>query len=329
MRVALLAALGVAVCLLIFSSSAIASSEPMIESMGAGIGGEVTVSAYINPEGLETTYEIKLECGSGEPVPCDSIPSQRREGHLAAGYAAQEVSLTLTGLQPGTYWFGVRASNSAGEVSRSSDILEVPESPGSFPNGTAPVEVVRAPYLGEANNQLQAIAEQNARERDEQHAREAAAARGKEEANARAASLLANEEAARKHRQEEEAKMATGGVSLAATNVTVQSNGTALVKLTCLGSASCHGKLTLTAKGAIEAKGVKGKKTRSVPVASTSYSISGDEAKAVEVQMDAAGRALLGADHGHCNASLELLELTPKPQNTQTKTVQLEQRHGR
>ncbi len=51
---------------------AVEGKPPMIESMGTGIGGEVTVSAHINPEGLETTYEIKLECGTGEPVPCDS-----------------------------------------------------------------------------------------------------------------------------------------------------------------------------------------------------------------------------------------------------------------
>ncbi len=118
---------------------AVEGKPPMIESMGTGIGGEVTVSAHINPEGLETTYEIKLECGTGEPVPCDSIPSERREGHLAADDEVHEVSLTLTGLQPGTYWFGVRASNFAGEASRSSDLLTIPTPPpGAFPEGTGP-----------------------------------------------------------------------------------------------------------------------------------------------------------------------------------------------
>ena len=99
------------------------SKPPVIVSMSAGTGGEVTVGAQINPEGLETRYEIKLECGPDEPLPCDSIPSERREGHLAAGYEVQEISLTLTGLQSGTYWFGVRASNSSGETSRSSNLL--------------------------------------------------------------------------------------------------------------------------------------------------------------------------------------------------------------
>jgi hypothetical protein len=148
-------------------------------------------------------------------------------------------------------------------VSRSSDILEVPlTSPGAFPEGTGGTGPVIAPHLEAANNELNAIAVRDA----EQRAKEVAAANEREEAKAREDSLLAKEESARKFRKEKEAKMATGGVSLAATNLTVQGNGTALVKLTCLGIASCHGKLTLTAKGAIEARGTKGTKTRSVSV---------------------------------------------------------------
>lgn len=110
--------------------------RPVIVSMGAGIGGEVTVSAHIDPEGLETTYEIKLECGPGEPVPCDSMPNQRAEGRLAGDQEIHEVSLTLTGLQPGTYWLGVNAHNAAGEAFRSSDILTIPPiPPGACPDG--------------------------------------------------------------------------------------------------------------------------------------------------------------------------------------------------
>jgi hypothetical protein len=36
----------------------------VIVSTGSGIGGEVIVSAQINPEDLETTYEINLVCSS-------------------------------------------------------------------------------------------------------------------------------------------------------------------------------------------------------------------------------------------------------------------------
>jgi len=119
-----------------------------------------------------------------------------------------------------------------------------------------------------------------------------------------------------------------GGVSLAATNVTVQSNGMALVKLTCLGVSSCRGKLTFTAKSTVKAegaraKGVKGEKARTVTIGTASFSIVGDETKAVNVELDAAGRALLGADHGQLSASLEILGLAPSATNTQAKTVRL------
>jgi hypothetical protein len=121
-----------------------------------------------------------------------------------------------------------------------------------------------------------------------------------------------------------------GGVALAATSITVQSNGTALVKLNCLGIAGCHGKLTLTAKVTAKVKGRSrgdGKKASvgAISSGSAGFSIAGDETKTVRVALDAAGRALFKADHGHCNASLAILELAPNPKNTQTKTVRLVQ----
>lgn len=39
-------------------------SAPEIVSTEWGIGGEVSVGASINPEGLLTSYEIKLACAS-------------------------------------------------------------------------------------------------------------------------------------------------------------------------------------------------------------------------------------------------------------------------
>jgi hypothetical protein len=125
----------------------------------------------------------------------------------------------------------------------------------------------------------------------------------------------------------------TGGVSLDSSTITVQSNGTALVKLDCLGVASCQGKLTLTAKVAAKAKGRSkgdGKKgsVRAVSIGSAGFSIAGDETKTVKIALNAAGRGLLSADHGRCSASLALLELAPGPVNTQTKAVRLVQDKG-
>ena len=160
------------------------------------------------------------------------------------------------------------------------------------------------------------------------------------ERQAKAAKEQAEREAAASHKKEEETAPkkkkeaeppATGGVSLAATNVAVQSNGMALVKLTCLGISSCHGKLTLTAKSAVEARGKNGKKAHPVMIGTVGFSIAGDEMKTVKVELDVAGRALLSTVHGHLNASLAILELAPSPQNTQTKTVRLvqEKAHGK
>lgn len=103
----------------------------------------------------------------------------------------------------------------------------------------------------------------------------------------------------------------------------------ALVKLNCLGIASCHGKLTLTAKSTVGRKGKK--QARTVAVGTMSFSIPGDETKTVQVGIDAAGRTLLKADHGRLGASLAILELAPSPMNTSTKTVQLVQQktHGK
>jgi Trypsin len=126
----------------------------------------------------------------------------------------------------------------------------------------------------------------------------------------------------------------TGHLSLAGTRITVQSSGMALVKLECVGEATCDGKLTLTARVTVKAKGghKAGKHTaitRTVTIGTVSFSTAGDETTTVKVNLDTAGRALLGADHGRCGASLALAELAPGRQNTQTKTVQLVQQKTR
>jgi hypothetical protein len=151
-------------------------------------------------------------------------------------------------------------------------------------------------------------------------------AREQEEQQAKDAVFRAEEAAALKKREEEEATAAakdTGGITLADTGITVQSNGTTLVKLTCLGIASCHGKLTLTAKSTAKEKGEK--KIHTVPIATVGFSIAGDEMKAVKVNLNATGRALLNVDHGRLSASLMLLQSSPAPAQTNTDSVHLVQ----
>jgi len=126
-----------------------------------------------------------------------------------------------------------------------------------------------------------------------------------------------------------------GSVSLADTGVTVQGAGVVLVKLECRGSETCSGKLTLSAKiPATSKRAAKGEKRRSwatttSTIGSASFSVAGDEAKTLQVKLDAAARAALSSDHGRLSASLAILELAPNPANIQTATVQLAQQKTR
>jgi hypothetical protein len=116
----------------------------------------------------------------------------------------------------------------------------------------------------------------------------------------------------------------TGDVSLANTNITTTRTGKATIELTCTGTDTCSGKLNLTAKSS--SKKHKKRRVYTLKIGTATYSISGDETKAVKLAIDSAGRALLGADHGHLSARLAILELAPSPENTDTKTVQLVQK---
>jgi hypothetical protein len=117
----------------------------------------------------------------------------------------------------------------------------------------------------------------------------------------------------------------TGHVSLASTHITVQRSGVALVKLECVGEETCRGKLTLSAKIATKAKGGKPATKRNVAIGTVSFSIEGEEAKTVKVNLDAAGRALLDSDRGRLTAGLAILELAPGAGQAETKSVQLVQ----
>jgi hypothetical protein len=101
---------------------------PVIESTSWALGGQITVEAQINPEGLAATYEIGLACGAcGPPGYSPSV------GVLRPVNEVLTVSLNLTGIKPGTYKFYVHARNSAGEASWSSQ-FEVPTvPPGACP----------------------------------------------------------------------------------------------------------------------------------------------------------------------------------------------------
>jgi len=113
---------------------------------------------------------------------------------------------------------------------------------------------------------------------------------------------------------------AAGSVSLIGTNIAVQGNGTASVKVGCGGSAACHGKLTLSTKSLVD---VKGKETlRTVPIGTASFSVAGGRSKTVRIKLGPVGRGLLSS-HGRLSARLSIVKLEPAPRQSQVKPVEL------
>jgi hypothetical protein len=163
-------------------TAAAAVGEPLISEGAAWeAGSEVLVGAHINPEGLETAYEIQVECP-------DNTQCQATAGQLPAVDEARAVQLALNEPQrSGTYIFTITAHNTDGETSASWK-FQVPEPiapktpPGAAPNGAMDTETYSPPELpwpNESGNEaaVRTNAEQRAKEQAEQQAREAAARR--------------------------------------------------------------------------------------------------------------------------------------------------------
>jgi hypothetical protein len=131
--------------------------------------------------------------------------------------------------------------------------------------------------------------------------------------------------------EEQQAQSASPRISLASSTVTVQRAGVALVRLECLGVASCRGTLTLATRTTMRTGDAKIRTTPTVRVAAVGFSFAGDEAKTVRVTLNAAGRGLLKAAHGRLSASLAILELAAGPRKAETTTVRLvaERTHGK
>jgi hypothetical protein len=289
------------------------------------------LEAQIRPGG-EATYYFEYGTSPCEASTCGTKTAP--EGGPLIGNAEEPASFELRGLKSNTtYHYWVVAKNSQAPGGVHGEAMQ-------FTTLQSPEEIAKEQEDKKNEEALKKLVEEHARQvgeeaaarmRHEEEAALAAFTRHREEEAALAAfTRHREEEAAASHKREEEAapkrkKEAdpppTGSMSLDGFTITVQSNGVALVKLNCLGIASCHGKLALRAKSTVKAKGKR--KTRTVRLGAVSVSISGDETKTVKVKLDAAGRALLSANHGRLSASLELLELAPSPENTQTQAVHL------
>jgi hypothetical protein len=107
--------------------------------------------------------------------------------------------------------------------------------------------------------------------------------------------------------------------ALTSLSLTVQSNGMALAKLDCKELEGCDGVLALTAKQTARLKSGK-RKTHLVTIGTANFSLASGKTGAVKIRLNATGRALLSAAHGHLPASLAI-EVIEVP--TQTERVQL------
>jgi hypothetical protein len=174
---------------------------PEIVSTGWGVGGEVTVSAQINPEGLETRYEIKLVC----PL-CGPAGYSPAVGQLPAVNEARTVTLNLTGIQPGSYRYEVLARNFAGNTSGSGELDVPPTPPGACPNGCSSNKENTAEVPVWSTNLSNSESAQTLKEYE---AKQRQLAKEQEEAKAREAARLANEEAELKQAEERQAQEAT------------------------------------------------------------------------------------------------------------------------
>ncbi len=252
-----LAAAAILAALVLAPTTAAAAGEPLISEGAAWeLSGEINVGAQINPEGLETSYEIFLECPG-------HAHCQTTQGTLPAIDEARAVHLTLTDPQAGaTYLFTVTARNADGKASAtwsfqapSPPTQEIP--PGSAPNGSKVTEHYAPPELPWANQSgkegaERTVAEQRAKEHEEQQAEEAAAQHAAELKHAEEQAQQAQAEAAARQREEAEHPAC---IVPALKGDTLTAARRALVKADCrLGTVHRvghhHGTLRVSAQGA-------------------------------------------------------------------------------
>jgi hypothetical protein len=177
---------------------------------------------------------------------------------------------------------------------------------------------------GAASANSAAIREE-ARERREAEAEEVEATKKRQEEEALAAKKHPEETPAKG--KLEEAKIAIAGrVSLTGSVLRIQNGGKGSVKLLCVGTATCAGKLTLTVTS--KGKGKHGKKTKTETIGTAAFSIPAGKSGVVTVTLTAAGRALLKSGHGKLGASLTIVKSSPSPTSTERASVTLVQKQA-
>lgn len=176
------------VCALLLASPAVAAAQApevgYLAASGVSTSG-ATIEVPIDPEGAETSYEIRLECQSPnqDKQHCETltVDPQRREGSLPPGSASEIVTDAVSGLQPGyLYEYGVIATNSTGREGFIGDAFITCPSHGSCPSqpylqGESLWVYEGARRAGEEAPRLEAERDARKREAEERAAREEAA----------------------------------------------------------------------------------------------------------------------------------------------------------
>jgi hypothetical protein len=272
------------------------------------------LEAQINPHSSETKYELWLECANSEGTPCGPVAAQEQGGVLMPETGEQTVSVTMTGLQPDLHYsYGVAASNAAGKSQVHWGFST--QHLGACSGGICPMksEVSLADYEGDRKY----AGEAPTREAERQ-AKTVAAEQAEREAKSKMSGQASTPAST-------QTTPVDGSVALADASIRVIDGQVLRVRLACLGSQSCRGTLTFTVKAPAKSR----KPGRVAIIGTGSYSIAGDEAKMVKVNIGAAGRALLAADRGRVRARLTIQELAPGPESTWARAVDLLQRRTR
>jgi hypothetical protein len=209
--------LGVAVCCAWLPAVSLAASKPSIGAPSAEVGGnEATLKAPIRPGGLETQYEVWLQCTSQS---CTSTESHRvADGSINSGLE-HEVNVPLTSLEWDTsYTFQVTASNKDGTATSYPQTFTTGSPPpAGCPDGCSdnkPYESKLEPWVLEGAEReareaprLGAEEEAKAKEEAERPGKEAAA-RAAKEREIREAGERAGREAAERERVAKQASVA-------------------------------------------------------------------------------------------------------------------------
>jgi hypothetical protein len=112
---------------------------------------------------------------------------------------------------------------------------------------------------------------------------------------------------------------ASAKVSLVGAHIAKASRGVAPVKLTCVGTGTCQGKLILRYRSPAK----KGKRARTEILGKANFSVQAGRTVTVELTLDADGRALLEAGHRRLNATLIVLQTSPGSATTHNEAVVL------